>query len=285
MSQKILLTGATGFVGRQILRLLCESNVQTCCVVRQGKEHLLKNYDTLERVISTPDLFAEDCHFWEDACKDISTIIHCAWYSEPGKYLQSPKNLECLSGTLQFAKGAFKSGVKRFIGIGTCAEYDLTHGLLSIHTPLNPTSLYASSKAACFLVLSQYFASINIDFAWCRLFYLYGEGEDSRKLIAYLRMNLSQGNAAELTSGKQIRDFLDVQEAAQMIVHIAQSKHTGAYNICSGIPITVRQFAEKIADEYGRRDLLKFNARPENFCEPKCVVGICNSPFYTTNKH
>jgi len=56
MSEKILLTGATGFVGRQVLRFLCESNIRTCCVVRQGKEHLLGNYDTLENIISTPDL-------------------------------------------------------------------------------------------------------------------------------------------------------------------------------------------------------------------------------------
>ena len=82
------------------------------------------------------------------------------------------------------------------------------------------------------------------------------------------------GIPAELTSGNQIRDFLDVSEAGQMIVEIALSKKQGAANICSGIPITVRQLAEQIADEYGRRDLLIFGARPDNFVEPLCVLGI-----------
>jgi nucleoside-diphosphate-sugar epimerase len=78
----------------------------------------------------------------------------------------------------------------------------------------------------------------------------------------------------ELTSGSQVRDFLDVREAGEMIVQSAMSDIQGAVNICSGIGITVRELAEKIADEYGRRDLLKFGARRENQMDPKFVVGV-----------
>lgn len=269
-----LLTGATGFIGRQVLRALGEKGVRVRVVVRDGKQSQLATPDGIETVVTTPDLFAQDADWWANVCKDIDTVIHVAWYAEPGKYLQSAKNLDCLTGTLQMAKGATQAGVKRFIGIGTCFEYDLTAGMLSIDTPLRPSTPYAGAKAAAFMALSQWLPQQGVEFAWCRLFYLHGEGEDARRLVPYLRTKLIAGEPAELTSGKQIRDFLDVREAGQMIAEAALSNQQGPMNICSGIPITVRQLAEKIADEYGRRDLLKFGTRQDNLVDPPCVVGV-----------
>jgi dTDP-6-deoxy-L-talose 4-dehydrogenase (NAD+) len=106
------------------------------------------------------------------------------------------------------------------------------------------------------------------------LFYLHGEGEDPRRLVPYLRSRLAAGAPVELTKGDQIRDFLDVREAGRMITEVALGHEQGAVNICSGTPITVRQLAEQIADEYGRRDLLMFGARPDNLIDPPCVVGV-----------
>ena len=274
MTGEVLLTGASGFVGRQVLRALVKSGMRVRVVVRESSQGEIATVEGVESVVTTPNLFAENPDWWVDVCKGIDTVIHAAWYAEPGKYLQSANNLDCLTGTLHLAKGAALAKVRRFVGIGTCFEYDLTGGILSIDTPLLPVTPYAGAKAAAFLALSQSLPQQNVEFAWCRLFYLYGEGEDERRLVPYLRTRLMGGIPAELTSGNQIRDFLDVSEAGQMIVEIALSKKQGAANICSGIPITVRQLAEQIADEYGRRDLLIFGARPDNFVEPLCVLGI-----------
>ena len=108
------------------------------------------------------------------------------------------------------------------------------------------------------------------------MFYLYGEGEDERRLVPYIDKQLFEGNKADLTSGKQVRDFLDVSKAGKIIVDLATGKQQGPFNICSGIPITVRQLAEKIADKYDRRDLLNFGARPDNLVDPQSVIGIPN---------
>lgn len=272
-----LLTGATGFVGRQVLRALVETGVRVRVVVRDGKQGQLEKLEDIEPVVTTPDLFAEGAEWWENVCNGIDTVIHVAWYTEPGKYLQSAKNLDCLMGTLQVAKGAAQARVKRFVGIGTCFEYDLTGGMLSVDTPLRPLTPYAGAKAAAFTALSQWLTQQGVEFAWCRLFYLYGEGEDGRRLVPYLHSKLAAGEHAELTSGSQIRDFLDVREAGRMIVETALSDEQGPVNICSGVPITVRQLAEQIADEYGRRDLLKFGVRPDNLVDPPRVVGSRSS--------
>lgn len=277
MTGSVLLTGATGFVGRQILQALQVSGIRVSVIIREGSQTRLNQHNNIDKIILTPDLFSESSEWWAENCKGIDTIIHSAWYAEPGQYLQSEKNIDCLTGTLHLAKGAARVGVKRFIGIGTCFEYDLTSGTVSVKTPLHPLTPYAGAKAAVFMALTQWLPLQQVEFAWCRLFYLYGEGEDARRLVPYLRARLEKGEPAELTSGTQIRDFMDVAQAGRMIVDIASSKQQGPINICSGNPITVRQLAENIADEYGRRDLLRFGVRPDNLVDPPCVVGVCNA--------
>jgi nucleoside-diphosphate-sugar epimerase len=272
----VMLTGVTGFVGRQVLRKLREMGVRVLAVVRDDKHDQIAKIEGIEKIVTTPDLFAEDAKWWANVFQGVDTVIHLAWYAQPGEYLHSSRNLDCLVGTIELAKGAAEAGVRRFVGIGTCFEYDVSRGVLSVDTPLRPLSTYAGTKAAAYMALSQWFTQKNIEFAWCRLFYLYGEGEDDRRLVPTLRKKLSANEPAELSSGEQIRDFLDVQEAGRLIVNIALSDRDGAINICSGVPITVKQLAENIADEYNLRHLLKFGARPANMFDPAIVIGVPN---------
>jgi dTDP-6-deoxy-L-talose 4-dehydrogenase (NAD+) len=113
----------------------------------------------------------------------------------------------------------------------------------------------------------------GVEFAWCRLFYLYGEGEDERRLVPYVRGKISKGETAELTEGKQIRDYLDVSQAGDQISEVALGREVGPVNICSGLATTVRELAEEIAKEYARPDLLSFGRKDENINEPPCVYG------------
>ncbi len=271
---RVLVTGATGFVGRQVMRALSKFDVELVPVIRKGKESAVNTLPNVVGVIASCDIFAETEEWWQEQCREIDLVIHAAWYAEPGKYLQASQNMDCLIGSLNLAKGAAKSGVKRFVGIGTCFEYDLTLGVLLVDTPLKPLTPYAAAKAALYLSLSQWLPTQSTQFVWCRLFYLYGEGEDERRLVPYIRTQLEKGQPAELTSGKQIRDFLDVTEAGKMIASIALSEQNGPINICSGVSITVRQLAEQIADEYGRQDLLRFGTRQDNLIDPPCVIGV-----------
>lgn len=261
-------------MGRQILTSLTAAGATARVVLRPGSEHRLPAQAAIERLVPTPDLFAESADWWREACRDVDLVIHAAWYAEPGKYLQSPKNLDCLEGTLRLANGAVAAGVARLVGIGTCFEYDLSRGTLSVDTPLLPQTPYAGAKAACFLALSQALPALGLSFAWCRLFYLHGEEEHPQRLVPYLRSRLAAGQSAELTSGKQIRDYLDSRIAGGMIADVASGDAQGAFNICSGVPVTIRQMAERIADEVGRRDLLKFGARQDNVTDPPRVVGV-----------
>jgi nucleoside-diphosphate-sugar epimerase len=276
MKKKILITGASGFVGSQVIKNLLANNKEVYAIVRKEKKNLLKKKYSNLNLIITNDLFAESSEWWIKICKGVHTIIHLAWYLEPGKYLNSPKNINCLKGSLNMAQGVIKAGVKRFIGIGTCFEYDLSLGKLSINTMLKPSTIYSATKISLYTTLSKLFADNSIEFAWCRLFYLYGEGEDSRRFVPYLHTQLSAGRLVKLSSGKQIRDFMNVSEVGRIIYNIALGNKQGPINICSGKPITIREMAQKIADKYNKRNLLKFGARPDNLIDPPRIVGVPN---------
>jgi dTDP-6-deoxy-L-talose 4-dehydrogenase (NAD+) len=267
----ILLTGATGFIGRQVYRALCARGAKVRVVIRTGSESRLAF--ATESVVATPDLFAEKAAWWTEACRGVDIVVHAAWYAEPGVYLHSPKNEACLAGTLELARGASAAKVRRFVGVGTCFEYDISDRPLTTQSPLRPLTPYAVAKVQAFRALSELLPSRGA-FAWCRLFYLYGEGEDARRLVPTLRRRLAAGEPVDMTSGEQVRDFIDVAEAGALIADAASGDVTGPVNICSGVPITIRALAERIADEYGRRELLRFGARPDNAFDPPHIVGV-----------
>jgi len=263
MTRLVLTTGSTGFVGRQIAGALATRDVSVREVVRGAPGTL-----------TSPDIFKESPEWWAKALDGVDSVIHSAWYAEPGKYLTSPLNLQCLSGTLAMAQGAVAAGVRRVVGLGTCIEYDTSAGYLDTDTPLRPNTVYAGAKVATYTALKSYFAQNDVSFLWCRLFYLYGANEDPRRLVPYIHQQLSSGQPAELTSGTQVRDFIDVAEAATLIVDDALGPMEDAQNICSGQGTSVRSLAEQVADQYERRDLLHFGARPDNPSEPPTIIGI-----------
>lgn len=270
----VTLTGATGFVGRQILRNLLERGRSVRVLVRDPSRLPDLPARAAVEVVQVPDLFAEAADRLEDLLAGSRTLVHAAWYAEPGEYLTSPANLVCLTGTLNLAHAFAAIGGKRFVGVGTCAEYDSSAGLMTTDTLLAPNTLYAACKASAFQVLRFFLSARAISFAWCRIFYLYGEGEHEQRLVPYIRRQLEAGQEVLLTRGDQVRDFLDVKDAARMIADVALGQQEGPVNVCSGEAVTVRQLAERIADEYGRRELLRFGARPENIFDPPRVVGV-----------
>ncbi|MFG1480150.1 NAD(P)-dependent oxidoreductase [Xanthobacter sp. V4C-4] len=272
-ARTVVLTGATGFVGRQIHAALAARGHTVRAVLRTGTASRLA---APAQVIETDDLFARDAAFWTEAAAGADTLVHAAWEATPGQYLASPLNLDCVRGSLALARGAAEAGIGHVIGIGTCFEYALPSAHLDVTAPLGPTSLYATAKLGLYHTLAAFFAGTGTPFSWARLFYLYGEGEHPSRLVAHIRARLAAGEVAQLSAGTQVRDFLDVREAGAMVARIVDTRQLGAINICSGVPVTVRQLAERTADALGRRDLLSFGSAPPRPGDPAVVVGVCN---------
>jgi dTDP-6-deoxy-L-talose 4-dehydrogenase (NAD+) len=271
--KKVLITGGTGFVGQQIVKALLHRKIEITLVVRKGKEKDAKELCSTANVISSDNIFSENEQWWASACASIDTVVHSAWHVEPGKYLESKKNLECLVGSLALVGGAGVAKVKRFIGIGTCFEYKMSNSRITVEAPLRPLSTYAASKVALYTFCSEFLPKQKIEFAWCRLFYLYGEGEKPGRLGSYIRDQLTENKKAQIKGASLVRDFMDVKDAGKAIVRIALGRSSGQFNICSGVPLTVKKFAEGIADQQGKGNLLDFQ-NTQDSKETPCIVGV-----------
>lgn len=272
----MLVTGASGFVGTQIVRQLAGNGHTVRLVARpEAARRLAVNFPG-SAIVECEDLFAQSAEWWAETCAGVNAIIHAAWYVNPADYLDSEQNAACVSGSFKMAQGAARAGVSHFVGVGTCMEYALPSDRLDINSPTAPSTVYGACKLALFEILNGLFEDTDVRFSWCRLFYLYGEGENEKRLYPYLRRCLEAGEKAQLGSGTQLRDYLDVEVAGARIADVIDTGQVGAINICSGHAVSIRQFAEGIADRYGRRDLLEFGFHQPHPRDPSAVVGVPN---------
>ncbi|MFB2549722.1 NAD-dependent epimerase/dehydratase family protein [Ensifer soli] len=272
----VLVTGATGFVGRQIVRRLIADGRRVSVVLRRASAGRRGALPDGAAIVETEDLFREDEGWWAGILSGVDTLVHAAWYVEPGKYLDAAENLQCAASAFAMARGAANAGVTHLVGLGTCFEYRLPNASIGADAPVGPTTLYAAAKLSVFQVLEQYLPRRGIAFSWCRLFYLYGEGEHPARLVPYVRARLDAGETARLSAGTQLRDFLDVADAGALIAEVVATRQTGVVNICSGRAVTIRDFVTAIARDLGREDLLEFGTATLHPSDPAAVVGRCN---------
>jgi dTDP-6-deoxy-L-talose 4-dehydrogenase (NAD+) len=270
---KIVVTGATGFVGAFVARAFVARGHTVRAVYLPND-----NTARLDRLASEAERFPLDLHVADEATLNNllagqDLCLHAAWYAVPGKYLTAPENIDCLTMSLRLIQAAARHGLRKFVGIGSCAEYDVTAGLLGETTPLQPSTLYAASKASTYLIGQHLAAADGMAFTWCRLFYLYGPFEPTRRLVPDLAINLLKNQAVAVTHGRQIRDFLHIADAAAGIVAAAECETTGAFNIGLGTPVAVREIVETIGALTGRTDLVQWGARAENLLDPPRILA------------
>jgi nucleoside-diphosphate-sugar epimerase/2-polyprenyl-3-methyl-5-hydroxy-6-metoxy-1,4-benzoquinol methylase len=268
---RIVVTGASGFVGAQVVRKLGASGHDVHAVVRSmGSRARLEGIDGIQWVEA--DLATEAGRERIAAVKP-EACIHAAWYTEPGKYLTSLCNIDLQAATLALARKLAEGGCRRFLGLGTCIEYDTTFGLLSEETPLRPGTLYAAAKAGTFLALRELGAVVGMQVVWARLFHLYGPGEQAGRLVPSVSQQLLAGNEACTTPGAQLRDFIHVEDAASAICALIHSDVVGAVNVGSGRPVTVESLVRRLGDLAGRPDLVRIGAIPYSPNEPMFICA------------
>ena len=241
---KVLLTGATGFIGSHVARALTGHEVVTL--------------DRPQHDLLAPDFRPPSSVF--DVC------IHLAWYVEPGKYLESPLNEQWVDASLHLARTI---RCRRFVGAGTCFEYLPSNAPLHEFSPTGPRTFYAQSKLKLFEALQR----LDLEVAWLRFFYQYGPGEDARRLMPHVINSLLRNEPCKLTPGEQVRDFLHVEDVAGAVCAVAKSQLTGAVNIGSGQPVTVREIAQSIGEIIGKSELVQLGARPYAPGDPMYIVA------------
>jgi len=270
---KVLLTGATGFIGSHVARLLVAEGRRVYAVVRPGSDtrriaDIAASLDVLPCDLSnTAELEQHLDAVRPDVC------LHFAWQATAGGALTAAGNIQALNDSLQLALRLASAGCRRLVVAGTCFEYDTSIGYLSESSPTRPHTLYGASKLGLYQVLEQFSRVSELKLAWLRFFYLYGPFEDERRLVPSVILSLLNKREAKVTPGRQIRDYLHVEDAAGATLAVVESELTGVVNIASGNPVTVRDVVSEIGALLGRQDLLAFGALPYKEADPMFVCA------------
>lgn len=268
------MTGATGFIGSHVARALVRGGHRVFALVREDCPSLERIADLRPDLEIVSGSVLQPLQLRERLAQIAPDVaIHLAWYAVPGRYLTAPENLAFLAATTELGRVLFESGCPRFVGAGTCFEYDVTRGYLSERVPPRPANLYAACKLGSFQVLEQLAALAEKSFAWVRFFYQYGPFEHEGRIVASVIRALLAGREAPVTLGEQVRDFLHVDDVAQAVVQVALQEIEGPVNIGSGVPVTIRQLVSAIGELCGRPELIKYGAVPYRPSDPMFVCA------------
>ena len=270
---KILVTGASGFVGAQVVRALLTAGHEVGALVSPGStaERLQEVSDQI--ALLRGDLYDQASIRAVIAAWPPEVCLHLAWYVEAGKYLNSLHNTNALAATLSLIRLLGEAGCRRFVGVGTCFEYDVEQGWLHEEGPTRPETLYAAAKLSVCLTGAQVASAVGMQFAWVRLFYLYGPREAPLRVVPALILSLLAGKVFPATLGKQVRDYLCLDDVASAFAVLAKADAEGVFNLASGVPVTMAHLLKTTAEIMGRADLLKLGAVPYRQWEPRFICG------------
>ena len=268
--KKVLLTGATGFVGQCVIPYLLERNFSVHAVSSNRQKIQQRNvvwhHADLLRTEDVTELVRE---------VNASHLLHLAWYVRPGSFWDAAENLDWLRASLFLARQFAKHGGERIVTAGTCAEYDWSQSgpYSETETRMRPQALYGAAKYALYLTLDKFAETANLSFASGRIFFPFGPNEPEERMIPSVIRALLRNAEATTSHGNQIRDFLYVRHTAAAFAALLDSDVAGAVNIASGAGTRLKDIAESIADIVGRSELLRIGVLPARANEPHEIVA------------
>ncbi|MEK7990169.1 MAG: NAD(P)-dependent oxidoreductase [Thiotrichaceae bacterium] len=256
--KKVIVTGATGFIGQHTLLPLKERGFDVHAITSQRCTPKSDLYTWHSVDLFTPQAI-------ENLFKKLQPthLLHLAWYTEHGKFWTASENFSWIQASIELYKQFHLAGGQRVVSTGSCVEYDWSYGYCSeTVTPTNPKNPYGICKLALSQLTESYCQLHNISHAWARIFFLYGEQEPPTRLVSSVIRALLSQQVAKCSQGEQIRDFLHVQDVANALVTLLDSDLTGTINIGSGQPTTIKTIVTMIADKIGVQELLALGTLP-----------------------
>lgn len=267
---KIAVTGASGFIGRHVLTELLQREVEIVAVTRDATR--LTGLSKAMCIVEMDMAHPHSGDFERMGRPDV--LIHLAWDGLPN--YRSLYHFETeLPRQYHFLKGMIEAGLPSLLVTGTCFEYGMQSGALAADTLTEPGNPYGYAKDALRKQLEFLKSVTHFNLTWARLFYMYGEGQPDTSLYPKLKEAVSRGDKVfNMSGGEQLRDYLSVGEVARQIIQLAMTPHdTGAVNICSGNPISVRRLVEKWLQENNWKMDLNLGYYPYPDYEPMAFWG------------
>jgi nucleoside-diphosphate-sugar epimerase len=270
---RVMVTGATGFVGRHVVEALLERGHAVAAVARDaGRARLLPWFDRV-------DFMACDLHHDHRTLLlngQPDALIHLAWPGLPNYrgFFHLSRNLP---GDLAFLEAAVDSGVGHIVVAGTCLEYGMQSGPLNELADTAPTTAYGLAKDALRKSLQLLQHEKRFTLQWMRLFYMYGEGQNPNSLIAKLDRAIDErAPFFEMSPGDQLRDYLPVEEVAENFALALENAVScnGVINCCRGIPTSVFDLVSRWCMARSSEIQLRRGCFPYLDYEPMAFWGV-----------
>jgi nucleoside-diphosphate-sugar epimerase len=269
---RVLVTGSTGFIGRHVVPLLLDYGLEVMATSRN--EEKARQFDWYDETEYKPcNIYSKGINYFS-FFGEPEIIIHLAWDGLPN--YKSPFHVEKnLPANCHFLKNFLDSGVKKMVVTGTCYEYGMLCGCLSEDIATTPVTQYGLAKDTLRKHLEMMISEYSTSFNWVRLFYLHGNGQNENSLIPQLKRAILLGDRIfNMSGGEQLRDYLPVETVAKYICRIAlQTEINGVLNCCSGKPISIRRFVEKVISEMNSNIALNMGYYPYPDYEPLAFWG------------
>src|SRR5437870_5828420 len=201
-------------------------------------------------------------------------LLHLAWYVLPGQLATAPENFQWVQASLELLRRFGEGGGRRVVMAGSAYEYDWRHGYCAeAVTPTVPATYYGACKLALARLLEAYAARTGLSHAWARIFFLYGPREHPKRLVSSVIRSLLRDEPALCSHGRQIRDYLYVEDVAGALVALLDSPVVGSVNVASGQPVTLREIVLRIAGKLGKERFVQFGAVPSHPHDAPLVLG------------
>ncbi len=263
MKQKLLVTGAGGFIGKETIPFLLDEGYEVHAISQKRGD---------DRVISHPCNLLnpqETAALLEKVAP--THLLHLAWITSPEVYLTSPLNLDWVEASIRLVRLFVQNGGKKVVISGSCAEYESAPLCIEDETPFRPSTFYAECKRNLYLILEKASRALGFELGWGYLFHLYGPHEKQNRFLPTVIRGILQKKEVLLTEGVQIRDFLHVRDAARALALLLRDRVHGCFNIASGEGISIRRMVEIAAEKMGGSELLRFGARPLSPFDPPSI--------------
>jgi nucleoside-diphosphate-sugar epimerase len=266
---RVLVTGATGFIGSHCLAPLRERGYQVIALHRKAAPAPLAGVTWVPGDVMDRDRMRAILAEFQP-----KGLLHIAWFVEPGKLITDASNLSWAAASMDLIRMFRESGGERCTVAGTCYEYDWRYGFCADGvTPCEPDTLYGSAKDALRRAFLAYCAASGLSGSWGRAFFLYGPRENPNRLVSSVILSLLRGQVAKSSHGLLVRDYMHVQDVANALVALFAAPAQGAYNIASGTAVTIRDIVLKLGTITGRSDLLQIGALPARPNDVPLLLG------------
>jgi len=269
---KVLVTGATGFIGNYVVKELLKNNFYVVTSGIEKKNIIPHNW--LKRANYIQADLNESCDDWCSFFNKPDMLIHLSWQGLPN-YKELVHLERNLPNNYLFLKNMVENGCTKIVGIGTCFEYGMRSGQLKEDIETKPGNPYAQAKDALRKQMEELQKQVDFNLKWIRLFYMYGKGQSPNSILSQLEAAIENGDKVfNMSGGEQIRDYLPVEKVAEYIVRISlQDKVSGVINCCSGKPISIRKLVEDYLKEKNKKIELNLGHYPYPDYEPMAFWG------------